>query len=419
MLDGLTGLGDHRAYRDELERQTASYARHRVPFALLLIDIDGMRAVNDGAGHHVGDQLLSTVAVAIETVARFADRAFRVGGDEFALLLPHTDQTGALEIAKRLRARLQAAGTSQELSFSAGISSCPTMAVVGRDLAAQAELALARARRRGRGSVEVFDPRRDELQSDAEAAAEAVAVATVARERQLRAVFQPIVDLASGEVLGFEGLIRPTEEAPFANPGALFKAAEAAGRTIELDAACFEVVTRAATTTDPRKVVSINLSPRTIEAADFDAAAVVASMVGLGFQPGRLIIELTEREVVQDMPRLRRNLTELQQAGIRIAADDVGAGNAGPAAAGAIPLRHRQDRPVAGPGWCRARFVARGAAVAARPCGTPGSLRHRRGHRDGRAAARGPGAGPVGRARLPAGSALAECRPPGGRPGRA
>jgi EAL domain-containing protein (putative c-di-GMP-specific phosphodiesterase class I) len=130
-------------------------------------------------------------------------------------------------------------------------------------------------------------------------------------------------------VLGFEGLIRPTDAAPFANPGALFKAAEAAGRTIELDAACFEVVTRAATTTDPRKVVSINLSPRTIEAADFNPAAVVASMVSLGFQPGRLIIELTEREVVQDMPRLRRNLTELQQAGIRIAADDVGAGNAG------------------------------------------------------------------------------------------
>jgi len=330
MLDGLTGLGDHRAYRDELERQAASYARHRVPFALLLVDVDGLRFVNDEGGHHAGDELLRSVAEGISLVGRFADRAFRMGGDEFAVLLPHTDEAGAIEMAKRLRARLQATANGGPVaSFSAGIASCPAQAVTGRDIATQAELALGRSKRRGRGGVEVFDPLQDVEHSDADAAVEAAAVATVVRERQLRAVFQPIVDLATGAVLGYEGLVRPTEAAPFANPSALFKAAEAAGRTVELDAACFDVVTRAATVTDPRTVVSLNLSPRTIETAEFDAAAMVASLVQLGFHPGRLIIELTEREAVQDMPRLRHNLAELQRAGIRIAADDVGAGNAG------------------------------------------------------------------------------------------
>lgn len=90
-----------------------------------------------------------------------------------------------------------------------------------------------------------------------------------------------------------------------------------------------DVVARAAAAIAPNHAVSLNLSPRSVEAPDFDPAAIVASLAGYGIDPARVIIELTERETLQDIPRLRQNLAGLQRAGIRIAADDVGAGNAG------------------------------------------------------------------------------------------
>ena len=152
----------------------------------------------------------------------------------------------------------------------------------------------------------------------------------VIAEGQIRAVFQPIVDLHSGAVLGYEGLTRPTEGAPFSNPSEMFEAADAVGHTVELDAACFDVVVATAARTIPRdKLVSVNLSPRTLEAPEFSVANLLAVLNHHGMEPGRVIVELTERENVLDIPTLRRNLAELRAAGIRIAADDVGAGNAG------------------------------------------------------------------------------------------
>ncbi len=194
---------------------------------------------------------------------------------------------------------------------------------------AQADAALYWCKRHGRCSVDVFDPQRDRQTDQAATAETAGAIARVAAERQLRAVFQPIIDLRSGRVLGFEGLIRPTEAAPFADAGSLFTAAEASGRTVELDAACFDVVATAARAIAVDQVLSMNLSPRTIETHDFSAPSILALLAYHGIDPRRVIIELTEREPVQDMTRLRDNLIQLQQAGIRIAADDVGAGNAG------------------------------------------------------------------------------------------
>jgi EAL domain-containing protein (putative c-di-GMP-specific phosphodiesterase class I) len=109
----------------------------------------------------------------------------------------------------------------------------------------------------------------------------------------------------------------------------MFSAADAVGHTVELDAACFDVVAEAAREIPADKLVSINLSPRTIEAPDFRVENILAALATHELDHRRVIIELTEREVVQDIVRLRRNLADLQAAGIRIAADDVGAGNAG------------------------------------------------------------------------------------------
>jgi diguanylate cyclase (GGDEF)-like protein len=326
--DALTGLGNHRAFQEELSRQIEWYKRYHVSVSLLLIDLDELKVVNDSEGHAAGDEQLQHMGQLISKVIRFSDRAFRTGGDEFAVLMPHTDLAGAMHMARRLTKA--ATKLDRALPFSGGISACPDMAKAGHDLYAQADAALYWCKRHGRGSVDTFDPQRDTPADGRTMGDQLAAIVDVIAKGHLRAVFQPIIDLRSGGVLGYEGLTRPTEGAPFSNPSEMFEAADAVGHTVELDAACFDVVVAtAARTIPPDKLVSVNLSPRTLEAPEFSVANLLAVLSHYGMDPGRVIVELTERENVMDIPTLRRNLVELRAAGIRIAADDVGAGNAG------------------------------------------------------------------------------------------
>jgi EAL domain-containing protein (putative c-di-GMP-specific phosphodiesterase class I) len=142
-------------------------------------------------------------------------------------------------------------------------------------------------------------------------------------------VYQPIVDLATGRILGYEGLIRPTPESGFADPGSMFKAAETVGRTVELDQACLQAVVAGAQQMSESQMLTLNISPRTLEAPHFSVEALLAHLSRYAIARERVVIELTERETVEDIGRLQGNLASLQREGIRIAADDVGAGNAG------------------------------------------------------------------------------------------
>ena len=199
-----------------------------------------------------------------------------------------------------------------------------------RELFEQADAALLDGKRHGRTTVGVYDPERAGEMLDQQARAELSAkVARVVAARSLRPVYQPIVDLGTGRVLGFEGLVRPTPDAPFDNPGALFAAAEAGGRTTELDFACIETVLSGMGRIAPDQTLSINLSPRSLEAAEFNTGTLVAMLARRGIEPQRITIELTEREAVEDIERLRTVIAGCQAAGFRVAVDDVGAGNAG------------------------------------------------------------------------------------------
>ena len=328
--DGLTGLGNHRSFQEELDRQLDLFRRHKVPVALLLLDLDDLKVVNDGEGHPAGDRLILGMANAIRDVLRYGDRAFRIGGDEFAVLLPHTDASDALVAANRLRHFcLRPAAGERVIPFSGGISSVPQLTTDRNGLFRQADAALYRCKRSGRGTVAVFDADRDLVPEATDGAGSAQAVRDVVRTRNLTPVYQPIVDLRDGTVLGFEGLIRPGASSSFGSPGQLFSAAAAAGRIVELDLACIEVVAAGSVSIDPTKVLTINLSPQTLEMDDFSAAWLLEILGRYGISPGRVIVELTEREAVTDLERLRRSAASLQRAGIRLAADDVGAGNAG------------------------------------------------------------------------------------------
>jgi EAL domain-containing protein (putative c-di-GMP-specific phosphodiesterase class I) len=137
------------------------------------------------------------------------------------------------------------------------------------------------------------------------------------------------VSLADNRVLGVEGLIRTVEPAPFADPASLFAAAEATGRTTALDLACIEAIVEGASGLPANQFLSLNLSPPTLEASEFSSGALLAVLARYDFPPHRLVVELTERQPLYDLDRARARLEACRRAGIRFAADDIGAGNAG------------------------------------------------------------------------------------------
>jgi len=334
LLDGLTGLGNHRAFQDELARQLESVGREQTPLALLLIDVDDLKTVNDSRGHVAGDDLLIAVGRIAATILRRTDRAFRVGGDEFAVLLPNTGIETALSVARRILSSALGGGDGstpvEPFSLSIGVTAVPTPTADTRSLFRNADAALYWCKRHGRTAVVVFDEaihgRGEESRSTAELTA---GIESILAARALRPVYQPIFSMTTGQVVGFEGLVRPTDGSAFANASALFTAAEVAGRTVELDFACLDVVTSGVGDLEPGVYLSVNLSPRTLESKEFRAGELKAIFHRNGIALDQIVLELTEREEVEDLETLRKSVEACRRAGMRLAADDVGAGNAG------------------------------------------------------------------------------------------
>ena len=334
LLDGLTRLGNHRAYQEEMERQWSSASRYNRPLALVLMDLDDFKQINDSDGHAAGDLLLRRIGSLIGGSLRRSDRAFRVGGDEFALILPDTNADGAYVVMRRLLATCLEGdgrrGAGPAISFSAGIAAYPGGTRDRETLYSHADAALYWGKRHGRTCVTLYDPERHEASAADHKPAELSAlVARVAATGAIRAVFQPIYDLVSGAPRGYEGLVRPLPNSGFNDPGTMFAAAEATGRTAELDIACLTAVMDAASRLRLPGSLTVNLSPRTLETDEFSVQALLRMIARHGLDPHRIVLELTEREAVEDIGRLRAAVNACRAAGIRVAADDVGAGNAG------------------------------------------------------------------------------------------
>jgi diguanylate cyclase (GGDEF)-like protein len=334
LRDTLTGLGNHRAFQEEMERQWAAATRHGQPLALAIVDLDDFKGINDARGHAAGDLLLRQAATIMASYLRRSDRAFRVGGDEFAIILAGTDAENArVTIRRLLAACLDGEKDGRDptaVSFSAGISELSPHARDRDALYSEADAALLWSKRHGRTCVTVYDPEQHDAPTAERPRAELSAlVARVAATGAIRAVFQPIYDLSSGAARGFEGLVRPLPDSGFADPAEMFTAAEATGRTVELDIACMNMVMETAARLRLPGILAVNLSPRTLEMDDFSIHALLRMIVRHGLDPRQVVLELTEREAVEDIGQLRRAVEACRVAGIRLAADDVGAGNAG------------------------------------------------------------------------------------------
>jgi diguanylate cyclase (GGDEF)-like protein len=332
--DGLTDLPNQRAFQDELPRAVAAAARYQDPLALAVLDVDDFKFVNDRHGHPHGDAVLMAVARILRE-ARPGDRPYRVGGDEFALLLAHTDSDGARTLARRLSRSFKEAGIEVSIGVSATRPGRLESPAAGREspaaggadtLRAEADAALYEAKREGGGRSAHFEDVRGRVAVTSTAQKEAVR-ALLERGR-VETVFQPIWDFTAERLLGVEALMRPDPAGGLRSAAEAFDVAEQLGRVHQLDVLCVRSALRAVGELDDGVLLFINLSPSTL---DLDAAGgdwVRVAVEGAGLAPGRVVIEVTERfggrtaAVAKCMSRLR-------EQGFRTALDNVGTGNSG------------------------------------------------------------------------------------------
>ncbi len=334
LVDSLTGLGNHRAFQEEFDRQLDAVRRYGHLISLVLIDLDDFKVLNDSAGHAVGDKALAEISKLLRGALRRSDRAFRVGGDEFAVLMPGTVAEEANLVTRRILSSCleprRESGFERGFSFSAGIASAPGMGITRSDLYARADDALFQAKREGRTAIRVFDPTHDDRPLTGERLARAArAVIEVVASDGISPVYQPIVDVQTGMVVGFEGLSRPHAQTAFEDAASMFTVAEASGRTADLDWVCIRTILAGAAKLEPHQTLSLNLSPMTIEAPEFQPQPLLGLLARAGISPDRIILEITERQGIEQLDTLRTKLGACRAAGFRIAIDDLGAGNSG------------------------------------------------------------------------------------------
>jgi diguanylate cyclase (GGDEF)-like protein len=316
--DALTGLTNHRGFQETLADELERARRGNQPVALVMLDLDNFKEINDAHGHPYGDEVLKAVGEKLAGVVRGTDTAARVGGEEFALVLPGTDGDVAYRIAERARqAVADIAARDPGLSCSAGIATYPADAEDASSLCQLTDGALYWAKRRGKKRTRRFDPEHVAPAWTDEQAAEIAAM--MAEPDGITPVFQPVVDLASGHLVGYEALARFKGSAG-RSPQTWFAQAHGCGLGAELNAAAIS----AALMPVGRPLdthLALNVSPSVLTSEPV-AEALPADLQGV-------VIEITEHEFVPDDETLAGAVAELRERGARIAIDDAGAGYSG------------------------------------------------------------------------------------------
>ena len=333
--DTLTGLPNRAAFLEHLERARKVAAREDGSLAVLFLDVDRFKLVNDSLGHEIGDRLLVDVSERLVGSVRPGDVVARFGGDEFTVMLASIeDSADAVRVAERITENLKrpvpVGDRELMISSSIGIALCERGAVGPSDLLRQADLAMYVAKEKGRSRWELFDAasaphvvERLELEGDLWRALE---------REELVVQFQPEVLLSDERVVSAEALVRwnhptrglvaPNDFIPFAEESNLICSIDR--YVLERACAWAKIWSDERGPTD-RITVSVNLSPRFVRQADAvdDIKGIVE---GTGVDPRCLQLEITERTALTDIGHTVATLHELRSYGIRVAIDDFGTG---------------------------------------------------------------------------------------------
>lgn len=331
MHDPLTGLANRRLFSDRLEHALARQRRDDRQLAVLVLDLDRFKTVNDALGHMGGDELLRVIGTRITNCVSAGDSVARMGGDEFAVLLedlssPDHAEAVAARILSSVSGDIAVGGARVSVSISVGIAMLrESESTRPDDLLQCADLAMYAAKRNGRGRSQRYSPE--------------MRVNTLARltiERELRRAcenheftvhYQPIVDVLDGHVVAVEALVRWRHPVRGTlAPAEFLDVAEETGLISDIGWEVLEIACRDGNThLGDGTSMHVNLSVQQLE--ESDAVAHARRILDLtGFPPNRLVLELTESEMLDPAESIPLRLRQLRQLGVRIGIDDFGTG---------------------------------------------------------------------------------------------
>ena len=325
--DSLTGLPNRSLLLDRLDGAIARARRSGHTVAVLLLDIDRFKLVNDTHGHAAGDQLLRTLAGRLVGAVRSTDTVGRIGGDEFVVVCDGlATAEDAIEMCERVRLPLLHPITVGDGSLQ--VSASVGLAIGGADTTAdqllgEADAAMYRAKEQGRNRAEIYDEtirQRSRRRLDMEAA-----LRRALRTGGIRVHFQPVVSVADGRVVECEALARWRNGDVDVDPSEFIQVAEEAGLIGALGRVVMTEACREAAGWPDPLAVSVNLSPRQLSQAGV-VQMVQDVLAETGLSASRLCLEITESAMVDDLESARDRLTELHRLGVRLSLDDFGTG---------------------------------------------------------------------------------------------
>ncbi|MFH1809105.1 MAG: EAL domain-containing protein [Pseudomonadota bacterium] len=334
--DPLTSLYNHAYLQEQAELEIRRSRRHNLSFGLLLLNIDGFRAINDAHGHTAGNSVLCLLADLLRGAGRGTDMGARISergtvtrydGDTFAVLLPETHKRGASVAAERVRTAVNAhdfaAAGLPRVSVSIGVAGFPEDGTARAGLIHAAETALFTAKHLGGDQTIAYSP---SLQAMAEPRSSSelgriVALDRLIRERLMRYVYQPIVDARAMRILGYEALCRP-DDGVFGNPLELLEVAERRGRIGDLGPVMRALAMVPLDRLPAPRLLFVNLHP--LELSD-----ELVTWAHTCPQRERIVLEITESAEIKEYDRVRDLIQRLRHLGFYIALDDLGAGYSG------------------------------------------------------------------------------------------
>ena len=348
--DTLTGLPNRRLLMDRLSQLMALSVRSQQQGALLFIDLDNFKDLNDTLGHDVGDQLLHQVAVRLTSCIRTTDTAARFGGDEFVVMLEGLSENAgeaaaqaeriAEKILHQLNQPYELIGKQHSSTPSIGIALFSGNQPGADELLKRADVAMYQAKAAGRNTLRFYDP---EMQATVVARAQLTAdLRQGLLHDELKLHFQPLVD-QSGSVTGYEALVRwQHPQRGVIPPGDFIELAEETGLILPiglwvLQAACRQLLAWSAHAATRALTLSVNVSARQFRRPDF-AEQVLQTVREIGADPQRLKLELTESVLLNDVEDAIGKMSQLRDAGVRFALDDFGTGYSSLAYLKRLPL---------------------------------------------------------------------------------
>jgi diguanylate cyclase (GGDEF)-like protein/PAS domain S-box-containing protein len=332
--DSLTGLANRALFVDRLEHALLLSYRAPRPVAVLFVDLDDFKTINDSLGHGEGDAILEQVAERLRGGLRAGDTLARMGGDEFAVLVEDPPAAGdpivvAERLADTLAAPFTVGGKELFVHASFGVSMLASRDQTAEDLLRNADISMYMAKRKGKNRIEVFEP-----------SMHAAAIARLALKGDLEralergeffALYQPVMDLATLEIVGVEALLRWRHpDRGVVDPVDFIPVAEETGLIIPLGRWVMVEACRQAKLWDQAApgrplTMNVNVSGRQVVESGFvDEVATILTETGM--DPSRLVLEFTEGVLIQDTDATKATLLALKDLGLRLAIDDFGTG---------------------------------------------------------------------------------------------